>query len=444
MDEAVHAEIESPGLPIVGAGLGTGVAGQAAQAESGSSAVPPISQAIPREIGSWPGGALSAAEAAHRAEIMFLSGSGDVFPTSRGWTSAEATFELLETCTKAVNDLFGARRADIHESCGALDREEALGYLVADCLGRELIDTEARAVGKRANYRMSACKTEVEKAEASAKKRTSRVRGKVTNEVVLEARLATIEEEKASAIAAVYDATYDLKLPDPKSKVVVKEVEPPAVVDPEVARLALLMEAAREATGALDAAKLDLPDLMREITKTKNATLKELKALNPPVKPKDIPNSEAMEKYFDACDVWKISSRGGIDLLKQLQKMERDLRLEILELELDAADAELEASRAQRAAEERAARAAYQMREDADAAEKAESQRRVAAAMDRCRASDANAAAIERMIVWARAWDARPSVLCETPAETRARLEADAERVWGSNWRDKACMDTDH
>ena len=56
---------------------------QAAQAESGSSAVPPISQAVPREIGSWPGGPISADEAARRALIMFLSGSGDVCPTSR-------------------------------------------------------------------------------------------------------------------------------------------------------------------------------------------------------------------------------------------------------------------------------------------------------------------------------------------------------------------------
>ena len=83
MDEAVHAEGEAPGRPIVGAGPGTDISEQAAQAESGSSAVPPISQAVPREIGSWPGGPISADEAARRVLIMFQSGSGDVCPTSR-------------------------------------------------------------------------------------------------------------------------------------------------------------------------------------------------------------------------------------------------------------------------------------------------------------------------------------------------------------------------
>jgi len=214
--------------------------------------------------------------------------------------SAEATFELLKTCTKAVNDLFGARRADIHESCGALDREEALGYLVADCLGRELIDTEARAVGKRANYRMSACKTEVEKAEASAKKRTSRVRGKVTNEVVIEARLATIEEEKASAIAAVYDATYDLKLPDPRSKVVVKEVTPP-VVDP----LAELTEAARVAEEDLTEAEDELPVLRRMVEKSSASTKKQLAALKKPVPPKNWLDEVA----GDACTSGRASTK---------------------------------------------------------------------------------------------------------------------------------------
>ena len=56
MDEGVEDEIEAPGSPLVGAGLGSDGAGQAAQAGGGSSAVPPVSQAVPLEAGSSTGG----------------------------------------------------------------------------------------------------------------------------------------------------------------------------------------------------------------------------------------------------------------------------------------------------------------------------------------------------------------------------------------------------
>ena len=48
--------------------------------------------------------------------------------------STEITFELLELCVAAVNDLSNDRRADIQQSSAdTLDREEAaFGYLVAD------------------------------------------------------------------------------------------------------------------------------------------------------------------------------------------------------------------------------------------------------------------------------------------------------------------------
>ena len=262
--------------------------------------------------------------------------------------STEITFELLELCVAAVNDLSNDRRADIQQSSAdTLDREEAFGYLVADCLGRELIDTEARAVGKRANYRMSACKTEVEKAEASAKKRTSRVRGKVTNEVVLEARLATIEEEKASAIAAVYDATYDLKLPNPKrSKVVVKEVTPP-VVDP----LAELTEAARVAEEDLTEAEDELPVLRRMVEKSFESTKKQLAALIKPVPPKNWLDKVAVEAYQNRVDEWKGEYEGAIDLMKTGQQMYSDLKGEIGQLTVAALAAQLDLTIATRAAQ---------------------------------------------------------------------------------------------
>ena len=76
--------------------------------------------------------------------------------------------------------------------------------------------------------------------------------------------------------------------------------------------------------------------------------------------------------------------------------------------------------------------------------ERLEDARRREAREQRFAAKEAKSREKLAAIEWRIAWLARPSVLCETPAETRARLEADAERVWGSNWRDKACMDTDH
>ena len=118
MDEGVEDEIEAPGPPLVGAGLGSDGAGQAAQAGGGSSAVPPVSQAVPLEAGSSTGGGDLPDEVADRAQLMFLTGSGDVCPTGRGWLRAEADFELLGAVEKAVTDIFAGHRAEIQQSCG--------------------------------------------------------------------------------------------------------------------------------------------------------------------------------------------------------------------------------------------------------------------------------------------------------------------------------------
>jgi hypothetical protein len=362
--------------------------------------------------------------------MMFLAGSGDVCPTGRGFLRAEADFELLGAVAKAVTDIFAGHRAEIPQSCGMLDMEEATGYLAADCLGRVLIDVEARGVGKRANYRLGACAEKIEKAEGSAKKRISKVRAKASD-AQLEARLAVIETEKASAISEVYDATYDLKLPDRRSKVVVKEVKPEPVVDP----VAALAQAAEMAVAEHAAAALGLSEILRETAKTKKQTLKELQASERP------PAPNATTGAFVA---WTEERQYGMDLMREVLKIEKNAKSVVHELELDAMAATCEARRAALDAQIASAVAEAEAEKDTRTMEleleRLASEVRMEALDARIAASQAATRATlrdSRPVAQLLRPDWSESVLFEHPHETRARLEADAERVWGTGWQER-------
>ena len=63
----------------------------------------------------------------------------------------------------AIHTLFEQQRADVERGCGSLNKEVALGFLVADALGRSLSGEEAREVGKRAGKQVSTVKSKIDK-----------------------------------------------------------------------------------------------------------------------------------------------------------------------------------------------------------------------------------------------------------------------------------------
>ena len=196
----------------------------------------------------------------------------------------------------------------------------------------------------------------------------------------------------------------------------------------------------------LTEAEDELPVLRRMVEKSFASTKKQLAALIKPVPPKNWLDKVAVEAYQNRVDEWKGEYEGAIDLMKTGQQMYSDLKGEIGQLTVAALAAQLDLTIATRAAQlasvqhdAKAAQAEARALEE----ERLEDARRREARKQRFAAKEAESREKLAAIEWRIAWLARPSVLCETPAETRARLEADAERVWGSNWRDRACMDTD-
>ena len=128
----------------------------------------------------------------------------------------------------------------------------------------------------------------------------------------------------------------------------------------------------------------------------------------------------------------------------QLGRDVRDVRVEeagVVEarqadrLDYESAAAKYRLERARKdAAEEAAAALESQLAAQREAQEGRE---RIAAAEVRMAAADARAAEAARRSQEAAACVSWSDYGDETPAQTRARLERDANLVWGANWRDR-------
>ena len=118
------------------------------------------------------GASFTAKDLLQRARQMFTGGSGSVAESDESPCDVEVTVELLQLASEAVQTLFEQERAEVQRSCTMLDREEALGYLLADVRGQQLLPEEARAIGKRASKHVKAAKEAAAKAaKAVASKR---------------------------------------------------------------------------------------------------------------------------------------------------------------------------------------------------------------------------------------------------------------------------------
>ena len=82
---------------------------------------------------------------------MFTEGDGAPRTSGDDAIVKKSTLWLIEIVKEMVAVLFQHQRARLQESWGtAIDQEEAVGYLVCDCLKIEILKEEARVIGKAA------------------------------------------------------------------------------------------------------------------------------------------------------------------------------------------------------------------------------------------------------------------------------------------------------
>ena len=125
----------------------------------------------------------SVAELKERALHMFVAAIGDAPRPSR-WrvVMCAVTAQLLINVTAAIEQLMGtprkpgSHRAEMVRCCGELDKEEARGWLVADCVGRPLLhrnddrsQNDARDVGKRVLERAGRAKADIAAAKETGR-----------------------------------------------------------------------------------------------------------------------------------------------------------------------------------------------------------------------------------------------------------------------------------
>ena len=87
-----------------------------------------------------------------RTTVMFTEGDGKPRTSGKDILVKIPTLKLLKLARQAIFELFEQHAEAVQISWGtAIDMEEALGYVIGDALGVELLLDEARAIGKRAN-----------------------------------------------------------------------------------------------------------------------------------------------------------------------------------------------------------------------------------------------------------------------------------------------------
>ena len=153
-----------------------------------------------------------------RATKMFTEGSGAPHMSKEPCLASDPTLWLIKLAKEAVSELFAHRYEEVQSSWGAMiDQEEAVGYLVCDALGVELLPGEARAVGKKATEKLKPAK-------AADKKHTDAARGKRYKArksagekpelaAKLPARLAEINGACRAGRSKVWGAAVNLALP---------------------------------------------------------------------------------------------------------------------------------------------------------------------------------------------------------------------------------------
>ena len=89
---------------------------------------------------------------------MFLQEQGGPRVSGKGSVAVQATKGLVRSASEVVVELWTKHEAEVKRSCGMIDKEELLGYLLGDVLLGELLPpSDARAVGHKAVKLVWAC-----------------------------------------------------------------------------------------------------------------------------------------------------------------------------------------------------------------------------------------------------------------------------------------------
>ena len=155
-----------------------------------------------------------------RQTKLFADGSGaPAVPPAHPPTGEKASIEL---CMLALHISQYVKRVE-----GKLDGYNAIGYLVADRLGRELLDwEEALKVGTSARGFALRAKDEIEKKKKNASARKSKLRVKLDNRKLdtasFNAQVKTIDDEFEAARAAIRSRTVEVDGLPPASAIIVE------------------------------------------------------------------------------------------------------------------------------------------------------------------------------------------------------------------------------
>ena len=227
---------------------------------------------------------------AARATRMFTNGDGKPRTSGEDKIATVPTRWLLKLAKDATFELFTHHLDDVQQSWGApLDKEEALGYLICDALGIEVMPEEARAVGKKSSKLLKAAKGPDDKLKGGAAARRTRARQAADKRAApageIAKELATIDEELNGARAAHWGAKVELPLPrgelvtpkppDAATAAAQEDRAADAAIAAAKAKLAAVEAVCAQAAHAHSAAKRNLLKLLPPASAGQAGTLSE-------------------------------------------------------------------------------------------------------------------------------------------------------------------------
>lgn len=162
---------------------------------------------------------------------MFLTAEAGPVTSGRDAVATEATRSYCIDLRTAVDDLWKHKQAEIKRRCapsmpqGLIDAQEVFGFALADGLGRPLLPHDAaRGVGQAGDNAVAAAmgcgkaerrrKGRVEKTREAAREAVRVAKAAAAKDPSLLQRISAAEAAGEAAVAAVFAARVDLKLPN--------------------------------------------------------------------------------------------------------------------------------------------------------------------------------------------------------------------------------------
>ena len=332
-----------------------------------------------------------------RAMQMFTGGDGAPRRSDEGPIATDPTLWLIKLAKEAVSELFAHHRNEVQRSWGSmLDQEEAVGYLVCDAVGMDILPEEARTIGKAAVKAVfepkRGAKDADDKIKGAAAARRARARQAAEKNperaTGLEARLAEIDAERDAKRAALWAGTPNLGMPDRKSQIV--EQKPKAQPKPPDP-----VQQAEQALAAAEVAQVAADGAAREARRARARV--QAPSFNGKKEEKDFwdgivykTDEKTGRKYPDLVEPAELERRDALrraisEAEATLRRAEFDAKAAAREVEGCRCDVEMQTemrAAEQKYARERAARQAEAAKACADAEDAAEEARAEAEACE--------------------------------------------------------------